>query len=369
MKITFVLPRLTLQPTGGGKIVYQYANALAEAGHAVEVIHPRTLFLWDLRKTALSKLPALGADCAKALGLLRGRNEAVPGWMTLHPAVKITVVPALYARHVPDADIVVATLWRTAEYVVRLPESKGRKFYFIQHYETWSGPEPRVNRTLQSNMCKIVISGWLKELIGKLAGDVAHQIPNPVDHEEFFVTSGLDARPRVVSMLYSPHTWKGAAEGITALGLAKAAFPDLEAILFGTGARPNSLPGWISYVQDPPRRQLRESIYNASSIYLCPSWSEGWGLPALEAMACGCAVVTADNGGTRDFVLNGENGAVVPPRSGQALGEALIALLADDARRAAFAARSVDLARQFTLASSVDKLARAFAGGSPASAS
>ncbi|WP_244745624.1 glycosyltransferase family 4 protein [Paraburkholderia terricola] len=366
MKITFILPKLTRNPTGGGKIVYQYANALASAGHTVEVLHPETLFLWSLRKSWRLKLLSLASDIARLLrGWTRQSTPSVP-WMTLHPAVKISIVPALFARYIPNADIVVASLWRTAEYLVTYPACKGEKFYFIQHHEVWSGPERRVNETLKSRTNKIVISGWLRDLVKDLSGDLAHQVPNPVDHEEFFLTSPIADRRPVISMLYSPHTWKGAADGVSALELAKTRVPGMEAILFGTSVRPATLPAWIKYVQNPEKRVLREEIYNASSVYLCPSWSEGWGLPALEAMACGCAIVTSDNGGTRDFVVDGENGIVVAPKAPFALGHALISLLDDSERRISFAARSVELAKSFTLEASVQKLLGALGNKLPA---
>jgi glycosyltransferase involved in cell wall biosynthesis len=366
MKITFILPRLTISPTGGGKVVYQYANALASAGHSVEVLHPRTLFLWNIRKNPVEKLLSFGLDCARLAHIRPMRGAPEVPWMPMHPAVRISVVPALFARFIPDADVIVASLWRTAEYVERYPESKGRKFYFIQHYETWSGPEHRVDRTLKSSMNKIVISAWLKQLVNEFSGDEAFQVPNPVDHDEFFVTASIETRLRVVSMLYSTHAWKGAVDGVAALERAKVEFPKLKAILFGTPARPSFLPGWITYIQNPERHILRDAIYNTSSIYMCPSWSEGWGLPALEAMACGCAVVTTDNGGMRDFVIDGENGIVVPPKAPRVLGSALVSLLTDDERREAFAARSVELAQRFTLQVSVDMLLTAFACKSPA---
>lgn len=368
MKITFILPKLTRHPTGGGKIVYQYANAMAHAGHSVEVLHPETLFLWGLRKNPFRKLLSLAADCVRLLRGWSGKSAATVSWMKIDPVVKISIVPALFSRYIPDADVVVASLWRTAEYVENYPPSKGAKFYFIQHHETWSGPERRVNQTLRSRTNKIVISGWLRDLVKDLSGDDAHQVPNPVDHGEFFPTSRIESRRRVVSMLYSPHTWKGAADGIAALDLAKREFPELEAILFGVSARPDALPRWIKYVRNPEKRVLREEIYNASSIYLCPSWTEGWGLPVLEAMACGCAIVTSDNGGTRDFVVNGENGLVVAPQAPDALGHALMSLLADAGQRMSFAARSVELAKQFTLQASVAKLLAALENKSTAEA-
>lgn len=296
------------------------------------------------------------------------RGDAVVSWMKIHPAVKVSVVPALFPRYIPEADAVVASLWRTAEYVETYPAHKGKKFYFIQAYETWSGPEWRVNRTLRSRTNKIVISHWLKKLVNELSGEDAHHVPNPIDHDEFFLTSAIAGRRLAVSMLYSPSAWKGAADGVSALEIAKAAYPNLTAFLFGTSPRPDSLPGWIEYVHSPDKQVLREEIYNASAIYLCPSWTEGWGLPVLEAMACGCAVVTADNGGVRDFVIDGENGVIVPPKAPHALGDALITLLEDRERREEFAVRSVELAKQFSLRASVKKLVDALEGTSPTEA-
>lgn len=46
-------------------------------------------------------------------------------------------------------------------------------------------------------------------------------------------------------------------------------------------------------------------IYNVASLLVLPSINEGFGLPALEAMCCGCPVVAADNSGLREVVQNG----------------------------------------------------------------
>lgn len=55
------------------------------------------------------------------------------------------------------------------------------------------------------------------------------------------------------------------------------------------------------------RRDVPE-LYKSSDVCCFPSIREGLGLAALEAMACGVPVVAADNRGTRDFVVDGENG-------------------------------------------------------------
>ncbi|HVQ77552.1 MAG TPA: glycosyltransferase, partial [Candidatus Binatia bacterium] len=64
-------------------------------------------------------------------------------------------------------------------------------------------------------------------------------------------------------------------------------------------------------------------LYSRCPIYLCPSWDEGLGMPAMEAMACGAAVVTYDNGGCRDYAIDGRTALVAPRREVAALARAL----------------------------------------------
>ena len=66
--------------------------------------------------------------------------------------------------------------------------------------------------------------------------------------------------------------------------------------MFGNvGTRP-ALPDWIEYHHDPKQEVIVE-LYNEASIWLQASVLEGFGLTALEAMACGAALVTTDCGG------------------------------------------------------------------------
>ncbi len=64
-------------------------------------------------------------------------------------------------------------------------------------------------------------------------------------------------------------------------------------------------------------------LYSRCPIYLCPSWDEGLGMPPMEAMACGAALVTFDNGGCRDYAMDGETALVAPRRDVGALARAL----------------------------------------------
>ena len=72
-----------------------------------------------------------------------------------------------------------------------------------------------------------------------------------------------------------------------------------------------------------------------AAVGVVPSvWPEPFGQVAIEAMACGRAVIASNVGGLRDVVVDGETGLMVPPGDVTALREALRMLLSDPARRA-----------------------------------
>lgn len=68
-------------------------------------------------------------------------------------------------------------------------------------------------------------------------------------------------------------------------------------------------------------------IYNKSHIFISTSWREGFGLPPLEAMACGCSVILADSGGGNEYAVHGMNCLMYEPRNREQLMAKLTQLL------------------------------------------
>jgi glycosyltransferase involved in cell wall biosynthesis len=76
-----------------------------------------------------------------------------------------------------------------------------------------------------------------------------------------------------------------------------------------------------------------ERVFATSDVVVCASDFESWGRANLEALACGKPVVSTNQGGPQETIVNGEVGLLVPPKNPQALAEAVLALLLNPTER------------------------------------
>jgi glycosyltransferase involved in cell wall biosynthesis len=87
-------------------------------------------------------------------------------------------------------------------------------------------------------------------------------------------------------------------------------------------------------------------VYNLSSLFVYPTLYEGFGLPALEAMACGVPVITTDVSSLPEIV--GVAGILVPVNNVEALYGAMIAVLGDEDLRRKMINKGIQRAAKFT---------------------
>ena len=115
-------------------------------------------------------------------------------------------------------------------------------------------------------------------------------------------------------------------------------FPDLYILLVGDGdlrekllaqAHTSGLDGHLRFLgfrSDIP------DLLAASDFFVLPSLWEGLSMALVEAMASGLPVIATEVSGTRQVMVAGETGLLVPPGDSQRLKEAMIQLLSDSAR-------------------------------------
>ena len=135
-------------------------------------------------------------------------------------------------------------------------------------------------------------------------------------------------------------------EGILleAIARARAELPDVMLELAGEGPLEPELRAAVARLElggavtflghvAPPT-----PVYERAEIVVVPSFGEGFGMVALEAMERGRAVIASDVGGLPEIVAAGETGLIVPPGDASGLAAAIVELAGDPARAAALGA-------------------------------
>lgn len=298
MRITFITPSFNL--SGGMRIISMYAERLKQRGHEVVVVSAhvgKPSFVQQFKSVLKGK------------GIVRCPQQQASHLDQVSFECRILDrFGPITDADVPDADVVIATWWETAEWVAKLSRSKGAKAYFIQHHEVFDYlPTQRVEATWSLPMHKIVVAEWLAQVAAETYGDTRVScVPNGIDTAQFFAAPRSKQTIPTVGMMYAEEHWKGCDVSLKAFELAKQAVPDLHLVTFGRCPEMEKLPlpSGSEYYWQPSQDLLRE-IYSRCDVWLFGSRFEGFGLPILEAMACRTPVVGTSAGAAPELLAQG----------------------------------------------------------------
>jgi glycosyltransferase involved in cell wall biosynthesis len=87
-------------------------------------------------------------------------------------------------------------------------------------------------------------------------------------------------------------------------------------------------------------------IYNLADLFIYPSLYEGFGLPPLEAMACGCPVIASNSSSIPEVV--GDAAITVDPYSADEIGDAMYRILTDDELKHIMIEKGIKRAEMFS---------------------
>ncbi len=326
MKVCFIVPHLKI--AGGIRVVLTYARELSRKHQITILVVENSRWQRWFKNTLPFKVDWFGL---------------LPGVKIIF--VKISDITLSLNRLKPE--VVVADSWPMAE-TLNSVSGPFKKIHLIQHDERLYHGEPEVvAKTYTLPIKKIVVASWLQELLAREFNQASDLLLNSVDREIFkpdFSTKPNDGLIRVL-ILDHPYKWKGTEEGVNLVQSLKLKYPHLRLIGFGSRHKDPKY-SYDEYYFSPQQKDLAK-IYTRADIYLCPSWDEGFGLPSLEAMACGTAVVTYDNGGSRDFAKDGETALVAARQDQVELKKKLEQLINDQELRQKLAQSGLALVKSW----------------------
>jgi glycosyltransferase involved in cell wall biosynthesis len=319
--------------SGGMRVIIGIANALAEEGIRVELVAPDFSAQppWPLHRDV-----TLTVISTTALPH-RIRQLQWFQWLAVHGA--------------EGCDVVVATFWRTMYWLsasrrlqrrppllVNLVQGDDARSQILERQMSGLVKRllfPIAQRSVQLPSETVMVSSWLQQSLRR-QGQV---IPNGVDRSVFFPALPAPA-PRTNFVV-------GAVARATAQKGWGALLDTCERLVQRTDmnarfvfAAPADLPVQeispallqrLTIVEPRDDASMR-SFYQSLDAFVFCSMSEGFGLPPLEAMACGVPVVSTDCGGVREF-MDGQNGVLVPVGQPALLADALYELWRQPAYR------------------------------------
>ena len=169
------------------------------------------------------------------------------------------------------------------------------------------------------------------------------------DLPEFYVLylGGYEAHKNVLNLLHA-YTYVAKALGdeypLVLAGkkpdTVSANFPDYDDMIARAGL--SKYVRWIGYVDEADKPLL----YRGAEVFVFPSRREGFGLPPLEAMACGTPVVAADSGSLPEII--GPAGFIVAPDDVRGMAGAIIAIIMQEQLAADLRRQGPQQAAKFT---------------------
>jgi glycosyltransferase involved in cell wall biosynthesis len=191
-------------------------------------------------------------------------------------------------------------------------------------------------------------------------------VPGGVDTRTFYpsMTPRLDLPPCYVLFVGSLQPRKNLARLLDAWIRIKDALPDVWLLIAGIGGdafRPTVLAVTerVKFLGAVPDADL-PGLYASATILILPSLDEGFGLPILEAMACGTMVIASRAGALPEVV--GDSGLFFDPLDVDEIADTLRCGLQDSALRESLREKGLTRAQRFSWDSSAEMLWKVFEG-------
>ncbi|MBV9735066.1 MAG: glycosyltransferase family 4 protein [Acidisphaera sp.] len=255
----------------------------------------------------------------------------------------------------------------------RFPSAKIALLLHNEPTEMRGARRPAERLALLKNLSGIaVVSDYLRrgflENLPPACGDRLRVLPNCIDLAALGPAPAAAARERRVLFAGRVVRDKGADTFVAACARALPKLPGWRATMIGADRfrpdspetpftrrlRPEAERAGVECLGYQPHAAVLDVMHRAAIVVVPSRWQEPFGLTALEAMACGAALVTTRRGGLPEVA--GDAALYAGPDDPDGLADAIAGLASDEKRRGALAEAGRERARLFDLPQALARL-------------
>ena len=382
MKILFALISTGL--SGGVRYIFEVANGLKERGHDVKIVSLTGDHRWfkNLKVDVIYKPLNLNMFHSTLYNLYRFYSHITLKNVRRTPYGVFRSISSKLLSIRPDsiieladlikdfdADATIATYYLTA-FSVWFSQNKN-PFYLMQDFpDLVQNNEGKIGInmfyfSLKLPFSFITISSYTKQLIAENNPTAKITVAYPGVNLSIFKTrkNNSYSQKKKVMIILRGSNYKGDELALKALKNVNKKIP-IHVIFVGNKRFVSHYSKIIkldfkytvfSNVSD----EVLAELYSSSDAFLYTSYVEGFGLPPLEAMACGTPVVMTDNKGSRDYAVNGFNALISQPGDVKSLVDNLLKVLQDDKLRDRLIENGLETAKKFTWEKTVENFEKA----------
>lgn len=382
MKILFA--SITTGLTGGVRYMFEVANGLKERGHDVKIVALTGDHSWfkNLKVDIIYKPLNLNMFRSTIYSLYKFYSHITPQNVRKTPYGFFRSISSKLLGIRPDsiieladlikdfdADVTIATYYLTA-FSVWFSQNKN-PFYLMQDFpELVEISEGKVGLNIFKLSLKlpfsfVAVSSYIKQLILDNNPTARVTIANPGVNLEIFrpKSKTKESNKKKVMVILRGSKYKGDELALKVLKNVNKKIP-IHVIFVGNKrlasyySKTMKLDFKYTVFSNVSDDVLAE-LYSSSDAFLYTSYVEGFGLPPLEAMACGTPVVMTDNKGSRDYAVNGFNALISQPGDVKSLVDNLLKVLQDDKLRDKLIENGLETAKKFTWEKTVENFEKA----------
>lgn len=315
---------------GGTTMVYRYANWLADLGIDVTIY----------------------------------ADEVPPEWTSINVRYIRCVDPALRYASIDESLVIIYSILEVPKllqlsehcdkYIFHLCQG-AEEFHYGKLSDGLNTPNPIFDLLNGLPVGRIVVSPHLVEYFYRKYGQNALCIPNGIELEWFTPRQSLSTRElKLVLFVGNPnHRNKGAfalMESLTILAMRHADW-QLHLVVVCGEQLENPVPiygaGYTSELHCEVTSDSMRSHYHEADVYVNSSFYEGFGLPSIEAMACGTPVVQCRNYGLQGIIEDGVDCIEADSGNPNSIADALDLVLSDEGLRERLRAGGLRTAAKF----------------------